>query len=906
MALHQLFFRSKQVRSVLKTLLLLAALLVIAISPLMTSFANAQTQENATTAEGAKSGTTLVTVEGFCDKRNPFDWDLAECASMRLLQISSYALIQAGVIFNFFLDLTLDTGLFEDDGVVSIPWTSVKDLANLGFILALIFISFKLIFEGIETSAKKVIVRLIIAALLINFSMFFSRVLIDVGNITALTFKNEITVTGSTGQIANIQGETGGFIKGQDDTPPQDIAGAIIASFNPLRIFKGDVFKSINDESGESQRMNFAILIIFLAMSIIQLMLAWELVKAGFYFISRTIWLVVLTVISPLAFVSLAFPQGKQKFFDKWLKNIIDRCFCVVIFVAAVWLLILMMNAIGDNTAAGTTWQGVITTVVLEFGLVYGLIKLATSQTKKMCEGGMGVGDFAVAGTKKLGGFGLGVATGGAGVLARRTIGGGAFKAVQGEGAIGSYLNKKASEGSAPALFMRNRLKDVSNANFGRPQGFKDKLNEQAKKRQGSADEIENLRTGSEQERIEKMRIENLRKTDPALKEEDAKKKYRASAQYKDDKKVARTAGQRAGTNYLAGQASADGEKYEDKETSTYVKAPSKTGPIRRLWDSSVNGVVPAADEAYKRRTEQIETDKEKKEILEEEKQEQANLAAQAARQKGAIDKAKVRTTAEVVKSVSSGENPTSDTVLAKLDEALLGAYVTSEDKDKPASELIKELMEKQPKMAEAYEKDKKETREVIDSIIKENGSEAEALRAVLDERNELLKASQEEQKDAVEQQNFLAQIQKEMAQNNETADLTNERREVLKKSGINVPDEASFIGPEYFSRVSDAVVQKTNEANSGKEKLSNLKNEVQSSEKALADFDKKLNKEIQEGISDVTRSAKARLDSNVRSGQSQFIIKGNKLDRESDAKQKSRDEGFGYQGDAQSEDLNN
>ena len=77
-------------------------------------------------------------------------------------------------------------------------WKSTRDLANMFFIFILLFIAIATILQLSSYGAKALLAKLIIFALLINFSLFITRVIIDSGNITAMFFYDAITVPPST------------------------------------------------------------------------------------------------------------------------------------------------------------------------------------------------------------------------------------------------------------------------------------------------------------------------------------------------------------------------------------------------------------------------------------------------------------------------------------------------------------------------------------------------------------------------------------------------------------------------------------------------------------------------------------------------------------------------------------
>jgi hypothetical protein len=64
-------------------------------------------------------------------------------------------------------------------------WATVRDIFNLSFIFGLVWIGFQIILGTNESGAKRTLVTLIGAALLVNFSLFITKFVVDFSNIAA-------------------------------------------------------------------------------------------------------------------------------------------------------------------------------------------------------------------------------------------------------------------------------------------------------------------------------------------------------------------------------------------------------------------------------------------------------------------------------------------------------------------------------------------------------------------------------------------------------------------------------------------------------------------------------------------------------------------------------------------------
>jgi hypothetical protein len=110
-----------------------------------------------------------------------------------LVMLGGFVTWAGGLLLNYtitnfvvgFGDIYLNNGLgYSIDKL----WGIVRDIFNLTFIFGLVFIGFKIIFG--DNSARRTLGTLIIAALLVNFSLFITKIIIDFANIAAAQFAN--------------------------------------------------------------------------------------------------------------------------------------------------------------------------------------------------------------------------------------------------------------------------------------------------------------------------------------------------------------------------------------------------------------------------------------------------------------------------------------------------------------------------------------------------------------------------------------------------------------------------------------------------------------------------------------------------------------------------------------------
>ena len=96
-----------------------------------------------------------------------------------------------GYVFSFAVQLTLQSVTYSLDFLTS-GWTAVRDIANMAFIFILIYIAVVIIFKAETSGTMTMLAWVVVMALLINFSFFLTRVVVDAGNILAVQFYNAI------------------------------------------------------------------------------------------------------------------------------------------------------------------------------------------------------------------------------------------------------------------------------------------------------------------------------------------------------------------------------------------------------------------------------------------------------------------------------------------------------------------------------------------------------------------------------------------------------------------------------------------------------------------------------------------------------------------------------------------
>lgn len=261
-----------------------------------------------------------------------FTKSLPAFISSIILTITAWFLGIAGYLLNTVIKFTvvdMAANLGNIDGI-NIAWKVFRDLANLGFIFILLDIAIRTILGVGNINTKKLLVNVIIIALLLNFSLFFTKVIIDASNIVTLGFYNKISVATVNGNPMS-GGLSGAFMNKLGVTGFFDVNGT------------ADLVKN----SGDAGKM----LLLGLFGGIMFMITAFVFMAAALMFIVRYVTIIFLLILSPLAFAAMALPHDDYS--ERWKKRLMKNVIFAPVFMILVWTTLTVMGGILSPTSAG-------------------------------------------------------------------------------------------------------------------------------------------------------------------------------------------------------------------------------------------------------------------------------------------------------------------------------------------------------------------------------------------------------------------------------------------------------------------------------------------------------------------------------------------------------------------------
>lgn len=327
-----------------------------------------------------------------------------------ILGLTSLITMLTGVLLNaaiYFTVVEMASNI-ERIGAINVAWSTIRDVANMGFIFVLLWASIKLII-GQDDNVRQLIVNIIIAAILINFSLFFTKFAIDIANLLALTFYGAIVPPEA-------------LTSGPESFTKIGLSNAIMSALGVTTIFA-----SAGTFEGAGTLFTISIL-----SSVVLLITSFIFLAMALLLIIRYVVLIFVLILSPIAFVSGVLP-GLDKIAKEWKDTLIGQAIFAPIFFLLMWVTVVVTRGIsstvfgagsgfGSAFASGgeNLFQSNAVITIINFMVIIGFLVASIITAKKYA-------DMAPGGVSKVTKWAMGAAGGAslglAGKIGRTTFG---------------------------------------------------------------------------------------------------------------------------------------------------------------------------------------------------------------------------------------------------------------------------------------------------------------------------------------------------------------------------------------------------------------------------------------------------------------------------------------------------
>jgi len=239
-------------------------------------------------------------------------------------------------------------------------WAVGRDLVNVLLIFILLYVAVSIILRLAAGEHKRMLTRVIIIALLVNFSFFATGVVIDVSNVIASTFLT--AAAGNTGQA----------------NATRDISTQLVRKMGIGWNASGaEPSAPTEGGGGKVVRTLGGIVSAFIGKIFMLLVTTFVLFAGGLLFMIRSIVLVFLLVLSPFAFLFWILPKTRG-WADKWWSQLINQSLFAPAFLFCFYLVIKVVSnapaALKGGVSSGQGGLADFANTLVFFILVNGLM----------------------------------------------------------------------------------------------------------------------------------------------------------------------------------------------------------------------------------------------------------------------------------------------------------------------------------------------------------------------------------------------------------------------------------------------------------------------------------------------------------------------------------------------------
>jgi hypothetical protein len=241
------------------------------------------------------------------------------------LTLASTLVAVSGTLLNFSIKLTLDiSSIYDRTPAIGNTWIVIRNLSSIFIIFTLLYTSILTILDLGKTNVKDLVLKIIIAGLLINFSLFFTKAAIDASNLVSMQFYRALAPEYVSSLDGGLSDVFMGSLKLQNIYHPDKSALAAGAKSET------DIFVSI--------------IIATYGGTILMLFAAISFLAAAVAFAIRTAVLIFLLAFSPVFFVGMIFPEIKKDISDEWLSMLKGQLIFMPVYLLLMYVAMTLIT----------------------------------------------------------------------------------------------------------------------------------------------------------------------------------------------------------------------------------------------------------------------------------------------------------------------------------------------------------------------------------------------------------------------------------------------------------------------------------------------------------------------------------------------------------------------------------
>src|SRR3989344_4588937 len=237
--------------------------------------------------------------------------------------------------------------------VVQSGFSVTLSIANLGFVAAIIVIAIATILRSQTYGIKQILWKLVIAALLVNFSLVIAGAIINFADQMTLSFLKAFP--GAGGDFGAFADSIASAYQPQQYLNPQDL------DTSAAQGIVDDKIKGIGSVAGASLGKVMAPIAAAFIGLLGNLMMVIVMGALGILLLIRYMYLTILLILMPLAWVSWIFPAWQGQW-SKWWQKFFRWTLFAPISMFFLWLVLSMGTAIHNKTQ-GSPFSGINTEI---------------------------------------------------------------------------------------------------------------------------------------------------------------------------------------------------------------------------------------------------------------------------------------------------------------------------------------------------------------------------------------------------------------------------------------------------------------------------------------------------------------------------------------------------------------
>lgn len=289
-------------------------------------------------------GVALVPNVAQADCSSFMAFSLLDCVTEGVSYIANTAMLIASwfvsvtaLFLSVSINLTLHMKeLYDKTPAIEIIWTLIRDLSSIFIIFMLLYSAIVMIIGVDGPKFGSLVVKIFLAGIFINFSLFFTRIAIDTSNLVSLQFYRAIA--------PNTEFTSDGLGRALSD------GGLSSVLLQSLKLQKWYDNNGVLNNSNP----NIGIIIAGVGGVIILITAGFSFLAASIAFSIRVAILMFLMAFSPVFFVGMIFPSFTEGIGGKWLKYLRDQCLFMPAYLLLMYVALRLLN--GDpNAIPGTT-----------------------------------------------------------------------------------------------------------------------------------------------------------------------------------------------------------------------------------------------------------------------------------------------------------------------------------------------------------------------------------------------------------------------------------------------------------------------------------------------------------------------------------------------------------------------